>query len=252
MRAENQQGQGALSPTDVHRDCTAEINELRSRVSEKAEVNLKLERELGQKLEESTAMAEQIAILTNQLKSSENVFKDEDLLFEKSPPYKRLNFQSLIHTKYDQISEMGLGDLDSFNNNLERYVDMTEFHLRHDERFYLSKLCQLRTKITSWAGKIALDHPEQRVPINNVLSVLKKISRIGERTEKFIQDHNLVDIFNSKRRRKILYTHLMTLAIYEHVLSSYAFGMERSLSKKLYALENSILIQGSSNIAILS
>lgn len=240
----------------VHRDCMTEIDHLRTQINESRESHARLEKALREKVDELQCLrsrirpppAEQFDILAARLKSFEEGVKRDEFLGERSPVYKHLRFRNFIHEKYDQLvdSESSFADLETFNKELEMHFNIeTAFQgPQHNETYYIVRLKELKTKIHHWVVKITGGGDLSLDPINSVLKALSGLSRNGERTVRYIQEHNFIESFNIGRYRRTLYAHIFSLAIYERILSCFVFGTVQSLSKKLYMIQNSILTQG--------
>lgn len=190
--------------------------------------------------------------LETQMKDQEKNLNNEEFLFTKSAVYKRLTFKVWLHHKYHQLHDSEgpnphLGDVEELNRELQRYIPSETyfFGIKHDETYYVEKLNELNRKMSSWVRGISDAHEEfNEHQIQLVLHALKKLSRTGEKTVQVFEEQNLISKFTSKRHYRTLCTHLISLAIYEHILSSFAFGMDRISSKQLYAIQNSILTHG--------
>lgn len=196
-----------------------------------------------------------VETLEIQLKEQERSLNDEEFLFANSAAYKRLSFNLWVHNKYHQLQDSDgpnpqLGDVEELSRDLQKYFPLESYDMgtHQYENYYVQKLTILATKISSWVRRISdlhKDHSEEK--IRCLLNVLRKLSRTGEKTAQGFEQHDLVPKFASKRHFRILYMHLVSLAIYEHILSSFAFGLGRVSSKQLYAIQNSILTEGSTH-----
>jgi hypothetical protein len=196
-----------------------------------------------------------VETLEAQLKEQEQRLNDEEFLFTNSAAHKRLSFNLWVHNKYYQLQDSDgpnpqLGDVEELSRDLQKYVPLESYNMGTHlyEQYYAEKLTILASKISSWVRRISDVHKNwNEEQIHCLLSVLRKVSRTGEKTVQGFEQHNLVPKFASKRHFRILCVHLVSLAIYEHVLSSFAFGMSRVSSKQLYAIQNSILTEGSTH-----
>ena len=176
---------------------------------------------------------------------------DDDFLLQHSKAYKCLKFKSWVHDIYDQLIDWENPgqhlDADMIENQLHRFVDMNRYYCRchHEENFYLDKLRNLNTRIKNWIAQITAGRDE--FTEEQLLAALIALDnfRTGKRTVRCFQKHELAAKFNTKRHHKNLYTHLFVVALYEHVLACFAFGMDRALSSQLYGITNSLLTQGS-------
>ena len=99
--------------------------------------------------------------------------------------------------------------------------------------------------MSTWAKEICNSHKDFTDDhVRAILTSLNKLSMTGGKTVEGFEEYDLVSKFNTRRHHKILYHHLIALAIYERVLSSFAFGMDGMASKQLYAIQNALLTQG--------
>jgi hypothetical protein len=197
---------------------------------------------------------EKIIALEEELKVQKKSFNDEEFLFNNSAAFKRLHFSIWLHTKYYQLLDSDakdprIDDVGALTLEIQKYIptslEYNHMMCRHDENHYVNKLQQLSLKMSSWAKQICNGHENfTEDHVQAILTSLNKLSMTGEKTVEGFEEYNLLSKFTTRRHQKILYHHLIALAIYERVLSSFAFGMDSMASKQLYAIQNALLTQG--------
>lgn len=201
-------------------------------------------------------MDKKINALEEELKVRMISFNDEEFLFNNSAAFKRLHFSVWLHTKYYQLQysdakDPRIDDVDALTLEIQKYIPTSlEYNQRrchHNENHYTDKLQELSFKMSAWAKQICNDQNDfTEGHVRAILASLTKLSITGEKTAEGFEEYDLYSKFTTRRHQKILYHHLIALAIYEHVLSSFAFGMDRMASKQLHAIQNALLTQGTS------
>jgi hypothetical protein len=196
----------------------------------------------------------EISDLESQLKVQKKSLDDEDFLFNNSATFKRFHFSVWLHTKYYQLLDSDakdprIDDVDALALEIQKYIPTSlkysETSWRHYENHYIDKLQQLSSRMSAWAREICNGYDNfTQDQVQAILTSLNKLSMTGGKTVEAFEEHDLFLKFNTRRHHKILYNHLIGLAIYERVLSSFAFGLDGMASKQLYAIQNALLTQG--------
>ena len=195
-----------------------------------------------------------IETLQEELKAQKKLLNNEEFLFNNSTTFKRLQFSVWLQTKYYQLLDTDakdprIDDVDRLTLELQKYIptslESDQMRCHHNENNYIYKLNQLNSQMSAWAKGICNGHEDFTVDdVKAILTSLNKLSMTGGKTVEGFEEHDLISKFNTRRHHKILYHHLIALAIYERVLSSFAFGMDTMASKQLHAIQNALLTQG--------
>ena len=241
----------------AHAACAGEIKELRSQLQFESEAKEDLQKALTEKNEECEKLknadrswTKLLKTVEAKVKNLEEGLKDEKYLLERSQIIRKLHFHTLVSTKYDQILESGsFGDLQTFDQALQIHIpDDRKTNARtftRSERYYVSALNTFKRKIITWiSNTTASTETSFELPFQAALQVLRQLCRTGSEMVSFVERHDPVSMFNSRRSVKNLYVHVVMLSIYENVFSRFIFGVDASFSAKLSALQNSILTQG--------
>jgi hypothetical protein len=193
---------------------------------------------------------EEVEMLRTQLKDHDKSLDDEEYLFERSTPFKRLSFIAWLHGTYNQLidsesKDPQLGDMESLENQLNKYLPAIGCGIVHNtEDHYLFTLNKIHENIKAWVTKICGNSEFSEDQMQSALIALARFSKDGANTAQCFRDHGFVAKFKSKRHYKLLYTLFIALALFDRVLSNFVFGLDRQSSRQLHAIQNSIMTQG--------
>ena len=116
----------------------------------------------------------------------------------------------------------------------------------HEEDFYILNFNQIRMDIESWIAKETRAKPNGLFPEASQSAILSALSIWGEQgkiaAEKLKGD--LQAFYDDRRTRIVLIRHLVALALYDAILSRFAFGLPRDSSDYFHEIEKQIFTEG--------
>lgn len=181
------------------------------------------------------ALRGRINILEAQLQRYVAGMNDKLFLSQESSVYKAL--------------VKNYSELDDYKKQLQNDVAIMRYGQgpRHAESYYEGKVNDLNRKIRRLARKVMPPQEELTLKLFNSFKTALGRFPDGNATVKVMDsaiEGDTYALFSRNRSRGNMYMHLLSLAIYERVLTSFAFGMDAVVMENLDKLQNIILDEG--------